>query len=657
MPDDSPYPLSHEPSERGDRYESTYQLAAPTDAGTLSVRPAPARYMMLVARAGTAGGLRLAARRPLQTLLLVLLVILIIFVNIHLYRAGEAVFDLTRQIYALQSYTEEGNLPLSQSDATRIGSAFTSIEHDLTQLDQALSLPFGGSALLERTPILGPRYQAGRELLRASAVLADAGEDSAAIGREALAALDQTGITYVAESDGTTWLDVVSQRQAEFDQIRDQIEQARQMRATVDDDLFPWVMGDQIDRFDELLSTADQSLNSDLPALEAALGAEQPVRYLVLMQNPAELRPSGGFAGTMALVTVERGQVRDYQFFESIYLTVDYMHRRDAKLPQPWPIQRYFPQDGFLLHDANWYADFPRSGKQIMEMYAESGWRPIDGVIAIDPAVVGDLLQVTGPITLAVDGLDITFDSENVHEQIEQQRLRQFNEMSTTHKELVGMLGQEIAERLKMADRQALGLAGQLMRAAADRRDLQFYSANPDVEAMLDHYGWSGRLIPDPDTPTLAVTFANVALGKSSQLMHPQLHLTLGPVAGEMRQVTARFDLTHTGSPEVHEFYAGHQIWCIDVTLPNGSRLLRADRWPMPDPETPNGGSYVVELDAQQSGSLTVEFMMPAEQQLLLRRQPGLTTMQVSVVDSRCGTPWQAALSEDLTLDLPKLCP
>ena len=47
----------------------------------------------------------------------------------------------------------------------------------------------------------------------------------------------------------------------------------------------------------------------DLAALFNALGGPAPSRYLLVFQNPAELRPTGGFPGTMALVTLNQGEL------------------------------------------------------------------------------------------------------------------------------------------------------------------------------------------------------------------------------------------------------------------------------------------------------------------------------------------------------------
>src|SRR5450756_2740619 len=43
--------------------------------------------------------------------------------------------------------------------------------------------------------------------------------------------------------------------------------------------------------------------------LPAILGWDAPRRYLVLTQNPAELRPTGGYIGSFGIVSFDKGRI------------------------------------------------------------------------------------------------------------------------------------------------------------------------------------------------------------------------------------------------------------------------------------------------------------------------------------------------------------
>jgi hypothetical protein len=388
-----------------------------------------------------------------------------------------------------------------------------------------------------------------------------------------------------------------------------------------------------------------------------ALGGPAPVTYLVVFQNPAELRPTGGFPGTMALVTIDHGQLGSYQFFDAHELTDAYLVHRQTVLPQPWPVARFFPQKSFLLHDALWWPDFPRSAQQFMAMYAETGWPAIDGVIAVQPEVASTLVAVTGSFTVDFAGQQRRISPDNVYSEIDRQRVQDVEkpEDLLVHKEMLGLIGKNLIERLKSADRRSLAGALQQFGLACQRRDVQVYAANSEVEAELDRRHCTGRLQPLGGEPTLAVIYANMALSKTSLDMRPRLTLTAASAAEGQRQMRLDIDLRNGAVADEDPVYAGFQRWWVEVVLPDGSTLL-SDRGPMEDPEAPNGGSYVADLFPNLTGRITVRFSLPDAPSLLLRRQPGVRPGDVVVSQVGCQPAPAVELNRDLEIELSTLC-
>ena len=62
-----------------------------------------------------------------------------------------------------------------------------------------------------------------------------------------------------------------------------------------------------------------RELDDVLPGL---LGWGGEKRYLVLAQNPAELRPSGGYTGTVGVVTLRDGEIVEQRFMDTYDLSV-----------------------------------------------------------------------------------------------------------------------------------------------------------------------------------------------------------------------------------------------------------------------------------------------------------------------------------------------
>ncbi len=576
-----------------------------------------------------------------------------------------SILNLRADVASLKAIRASSGSTVTPLELRQVGDDSRSMHASLARIDRMTTPPFGVGYLIERAPWLGLRYSTLTLLIRGGLDLSDAGMTGANLGAQALTAYQSTGATNPAGPNSVTWLDVLQRNSGSIDVTLADVSDAQRLLSQVERSVLPTAAQGYLARFDTAFRMYQESGLADpssRQALMRGLGADRPTRYLILFQNPAELRPSGGFPGTMALVDFDRGQLTSYQIFDGHMLTDAYIAQRTSKRPEPWPIDHYFPQDGFLLHDTGWYADFPMAASTLMSMYAETDWPPINGVIAVQPTIAADLLQVTGPLEVNIDGEMRTVTADNVYDEIERQRrlivegLKPWDKTREVHKEALADIGEAIAQRMKSADQQQLVQAAKLLATSADVRDLQAYASDPGLQAILDQRGWTGRLTPKPGTPTLAITFANVALQKSSEFMHPTMTLTSTQVVGNVRTVALDIAVDNTGPFGEDPLYSGYQDWWVQVGLPTGATRVSSSMDPQPDPEAPNGGSYAIGINPQQTRQVTVTFTLPADEPFLIRRQPGLTDAQVVIVDQACGQSTDLQLDRDHLVDLSATC-
>jgi Protein of unknown function (DUF4012) len=161
----------------------------------------------------------------------------------------------------------------------------------------------------------------------------------------------------------------------------------------------------RIDKYGPLLDTYVQ-VSARLPAI---LGWDGPHRYLVLTQDPAELRPSGGFIGSYGIIAFDKGRITERRFQN--VTTLDYANNYPFVRP-PQELADYLlgPTQSWQLADAGWSPDFPTSAQDALRLYInESGDARIDGVLGITTYTIDELLKVTGPIT--VPEYDVTIAS------------------------------------------------------------------------------------------------------------------------------------------------------------------------------------------------------------------------------------------------------
>ena len=140
------------------------------------------------------------------------------------------------------------------------------------------------------------------------------------------------------------------------------------------------------------------------------LGLEKPKKYLILFQNNMELRPTGGFIGSFAIVTFDKGRMTE--------MVVNDVYSADGQLKghidPPEPIRKYLKEGGWYFRDSNWDPDFKISAEKAKWFIDKEIDQKVHGVIAIDLYFIKSLLEITGPINL-VDFSKV-INSDNLYE-------------------------------------------------------------------------------------------------------------------------------------------------------------------------------------------------------------------------------------------------
>ncbi|GAB3069951.1 hypothetical protein GCM10027186_24690 [Micromonospora schwarzwaldensis] len=147
---------------------------------------------------------------------------------------------------------------------------------------------------------------------------------------------------------------------------------------------------EELDRLGGLTSAADHGVRL-LPPL---LGADGPRSYLLVSQNPAELRATGGMFGAYAVLRADGGRIRlagqgnatDLQYFDPPLKVDPEMRRLWTDLPGMYPA------------DVNLSPDFPAAAALYREMVRRRTGTTVDGVLAVDPVMLSYLLNVIGPV-------------------------------------------------------------------------------------------------------------------------------------------------------------------------------------------------------------------------------------------------------------------
>lgn len=330
------------------------------------------------------------------------------------------------------------------------------------------------------------------------------------------------------------------------------------------------------------LSSAENFL-SVAPAL---LGVGKPANYLIEILDSTELRPAGGFIGNYGIATLSGGRLTAARITD-----VDLLDRpfkmAGNRIPYPpayaW-FGKYLAPDSWSLRDSNLDADFPTVARNAELNYAREGGNvPVQGVIAITPALIQRALEITGPI--AVPEYQETVTPQNLIDRIHYYQLSGLggpdyipspDGYSSLRKRFTALLADHFLESVRRLSPSALPRFFQLLLQSVRSKDIQIYFNSSTAEGVLQHYRLDAA-IQAPIGDSLFVVDANVAGNKANAFIVNTLddRVTLDGQGNAIHRTTITYAWTIKG-----QFYGRPRYQdYVRVYVPPGSVLQTQDGW------------------------------------------------------------------------------
>ncbi|UKA58002.1 DUF4012 domain-containing protein [Arthrobacter sp. FW306-2-2C-D06B] len=162
--------------------------------------------------------------------------------------------------------------------------------------------------------------------------------------------------------------------------------------------LLPQIAGPLTQAKQQLSSVVDElATASDAASLAPAmLGSDKPRHYLLLVQNNAEARATGGIPGALVVLTTDKGKIS--LSAESSASELGVFDPPVSVDPEQERI--YSDRIGIFMQDVNFTPDFPTSAAIALKMWEQKKGEQLDGAISIDPVALGYILDATGPVSL-----------------------------------------------------------------------------------------------------------------------------------------------------------------------------------------------------------------------------------------------------------------
>lgn len=313
-----------------------------------------------------------------------------------------------------------------------------------------------------------------------------------------------------------------------------------------------------------------QNMIDFIDTMQKVFGSDDFKRYLIVFQNNRELRPTGGFMGSFAVLDIQKGKI--------LGLTVppggtyDLQGQLDVRVKPPAPL--LLINDRWEFQDANWWPDFPASAEKMAWFYQHGRKTTVDGVIAINATVFEKLLSAIGPIQNEKN--NITLNAATALDDLQYKVEVDYNRVSNTPKAIIGDLAAQLLTELpKRNTADALKLLVTLHDSLQDK-EIQAYFTDKSTENTIQQFGWGGEIVQtEPHQDYLMAVNTNIQGQKSDAKIQQEIEHQAEVQDDGTVIDTVVIRRTHTGT--VGEMFTGKpNISYLRLYVPVGAELVDA---------------------------------------------------------------------------------
>jgi hypothetical protein len=321
-----------------------------------------------------------------------------------------------------------------------------------------------------------------------------------------------------------------------------------------------------------------------LPVAPALLGIGTPTNYLIVVLDSTELRPGGGFIGNYGIATFSGARLTGARITDTSLL--DRPNGITSKaIPFPPAYKWFHLAASWSFRDSNLDADFPTAARYAEQNYKlEGGEIPVQGVIAITPALIQQTLKISGPI--AIPEYHETVTSQNLISLIHYHQLGSAGEGSDTvpspdghsseRKRFTELLAEHFLARVRQLPSSTLGKFLQLMYSSLHTKDLQVYFNSSIAENFLQRLHYDAA-IQSPPGDSLLVVDANISPNKANSFIVNTLHdqVSIDTAGNAVHHTSISYAWKVSGQVYGSLLYKDY----VRIYVPPGSTLQEQNGW------------------------------------------------------------------------------
>jgi LPXTG-site transpeptidase (sortase) family protein len=554
----------------------------------------------------------------------------------HLVAAREALSDVavspTPQTTA-STDTDQATLPISRPQLVSACAEATAASTELADVSGQLQAVMPLVKVLESMPVVGAQTRtqsatldAGTQIAAAGTTLCDglaplAGLFTSASGAESTgSAGDLLKDLVAAQPKLLAATDRLEQLEASLNQLQDQDLEPGNRTA---------VLALQ-NRLPQAISTM-----RDAAVLLDLLGSSRPRRYLLISQNPDEIRATGGYIGSAGIVEASGGRIQLVEYGTSRR----YDTPPDMRVMPPPEFENYLGSAQWNLAAANWWVSFPDVARQLAYFFSLSyPDQPVDGVIALDQFGLERLLEVIGPV-------DVPEYGERVGAGDVQAKLDHYVHAGDAsdesgRKQFTAALSAAVLQAALSGPRHLAPQLANATRSALDAQHLLIWTPDPVAAQLFASHRWDGGLLPTSSGgDSLMLVDTDVVGSKQSQAVSRDVSYAMNLTEPTEPTASLKVLYTNTARPEQRpevQFVPEYRTF-LRVFAPAGAELSSSSGFAEPAVATEECGRRVfageVRVPKDGTALVTLDYrLLPMTgYDLVVQRQPGVPPGELSV--------------------------
>ncbi|MCF6276850.1 MAG: DUF4012 domain-containing protein [Candidatus Magasanikbacteria bacterium] len=382
-----------------------------------------------------------------------------------------------------------------------------------------------------------------------------------------------------ATEDGLNATDKIALISEHLNSALPQYENAFRELSGVDPKIIPKEYRDEFKEFQILFGVFIEDLGDLvqlIDTLQLILGSDDFRRYLLVFQNNNELRPTGGFLGSFAIIDIQKGRIQNIDIPGGG--SYDLKGQLDAYLTPPLPLQ--LVNSRWEFQDSNWFPDFGISAQKMAWFYEHSRGTTVDGVIAVNATVLERVLKVVGSITSEKHNLELMGDTaiDDLQYQVE----INYDKIENKPKEVIGELVDDLFVQFEGLDNIDLVRVLNEFHQALKEKEVQAFFFDRKLQKTVRDFGWSGEIsYTNKDQDYLNIVSANLQGQKSDKKIEQNIeHEVFIQKDGSIVDKVI-IKKKHTGIDG--EMFSGvRNISYVRAYVPEGSELLEAGGFSYP---------------------------------------------------------------------------